>query len=121
MQAWHREARIIERTECTLDRASAELAVLEREIADLASRATDAAARERVEATRAQLRPIALVLRGDSRDPGHVNLPGRINWLTIQVGNYSGRPTKAQSEWIAEYARQAESVVAQLKRVQRVQ
>jgi len=43
-----------------------------------------------------------------------VNLPGRINWLTIQVGNYSGRPTAAQAEWIATYARQTADVVAAL-------
>jgi hypothetical protein len=42
-----------------------------------------------------------------------------VNWLTIQVGNNSGRPTKAQSEWIKTYAAQAEEVakaVAALRR-----
>ena len=63
---------------------------------------------------RGELGAVTLILRGDPRDPGHVNLPGRINWLTIQVGNYSGRPTKAQSEWIHKYAAEADAVVARL-------
>jgi hypothetical protein len=118
MQAWHREARTIERTGCTLDRANADLAGLERRLSDLEARADDAA-RARIAALRQELRPIVLALRGDPRDPGHVNLPGRVNWLTIQVGNYSGRPTAAQSEWIAAYAKQTEAVVAGLEEVKR--
>jgi hypothetical protein len=45
-----------------------------------------------------------------------VNLPGRVNWLTIQVGNYSGRPTAAQLEWIGTYAKQTEEIVRALER-----
>jgi hypothetical protein len=116
MQVWHREARTIERTECIVRRAAADLGAFERELDQVA--ASGGAAREaQVDAIRRELRPIALVLRGDSRDPGHVNLPGRINWLTIQVGNYSGRPTAAQLEWIAIYAKQAEEAVAALGRL----
>jgi hypothetical protein len=115
MRAWHREARVVERTECTLDRANADLAGIDRQLTDLESKATDAAARDRIAALRAELRPVVLALRGDPRDPGHVNLPGRVNWLTIQVGNYSGKPTAAQSEWIAEYAKQTDAIVAKLE------
>jgi hypothetical protein len=60
-----------------------------------------------------------LGLRGDPLDPGHVNLPGRINWLTIQVGNYSGRPTAAQMEWIATYADQTDALVRRFADVKR--
>jgi hypothetical protein len=52
---------------------------------------------------------------GDVRDPGHVNLSGRLNWFTIQVGNYSGPPTAAQWEWIRRYAGQVEEYSAMLK------
>ena len=38
-----------------------------------------------------------------------------MNWLTIQVGNNSGKPTKAQSEWIAKYAADADQVLRALK------
>jgi hypothetical protein len=106
MAAWHQEATVIVQTECALQRASADLGELQRRAAELekGGRTADA------ESLRRQLRPIVLVLRGDARDPGHVNLPGRVNWLTIQVGNNSGRPTRAQSEWIKTYAAQAEEV-----------
>ena len=114
MQAWLTAARTIERTECSLDRAAAELSGLERRFSEMASRPD---AKAQLDDVRRELRPIVLALRGDARDPGHVNLPGRINWLTIQVGNYSGRPTAAQMEWIATYAKQAESVIASLERV----
>ena len=110
MQAWYREASILERTECTLSRAGAMLAELQRRAAELEASGSGEAAR----AVQADLRALTLVLRGDPRDPGHVNLPGRINWLTIQVGNYSGRPTKAQSEWIHKYAAEADAIVARL-------
>lgn len=96
MRAWQQAARTIERTECRLDRAAAALAALERG------------------GSNADLRPLVLALRGDPRDPGHLNLPGRINWLTIQVGNYNGRPTQAQMEWIATYARQTDELLARL-------
>lgn len=118
MRVWQREARTIERSECALARAAGELSAIERELTDL-ERSADAQTRERVENARRELRPVALILRGDPRDPGHVNLPARINWFTIQVGNYSGAPTKAQSEWIAEYGRQTEDVVAKLDALKR--
>ena len=114
MQAWLTAARTIERTECSLDRAAAELSGIERRLSEMESRGGATATKAQIDEVRRELRPIVLALRGDSRDPGHVNLPGRINWLTIQVGNYSGRPTAAQMEWIATYAKQAESVIAAL-------
>ena len=113
-QAWQREARTIERTECTLRRAVASLAVVERQLADAQSRATGAPARDEIARLGRELRPVVLALRGDPTDPGHVNLPGRVNWLTIQVGNNSGRPTAAQAEWIAIYAKQTAEVVSTL-------
>jgi hypothetical protein len=110
MAVWHTEATTIERTECTLARAAADLVVVEQQLAER-ERTANAAARVAIEQARQKLRPIVLALRGDARDLAHVNLPARINWLTIQVGNYSGRPTAAQSTWIAEYARQTQDTV----------
>lgn len=114
MRDWHREATTIERTDCRLDRAVADLAAIDQELTALEGKA-DAQVKDRVAAARRELRPIVLALRGDARDPGHINLPGRLNWLTIQVGNYSGRPTRAQSELIAAYAQQTDTVIASLE------
>ena len=43
-----------------------------------------------------------------------LDLRGRVNWLTIQVGNYSGRPTDAQIEWIARFEGLAEGLFQRL-------
>ena len=69
------------------------------------------------ESRQSELRPVVLALRGDPKDPGHVNLPGRINWLTIQVGNNSGVPTAAQMEWIGKYAEQTAQAIAKLDEI----
>jgi len=113
MSAWEREASTLEHIECTLNAAAGELAALEGRAAELqaTNRAADSSAILR------SLRPVVLALRGDPRDPGHVNLPARVNWLTIQVGKYSGRPTRAQSEWIAKYASETDGIVKLLRTV----
>jgi photosystem II stability/assembly factor-like uncharacterized protein len=110
--AWQRAAHSIENTECTLRRAVADLSAVERQLASADTRADLATLRR-------ELAPIVLALRGDPADSGHVNLPGRITWLTIQVGNYSGRPTAAQQEWIEIYARQTANVVTALDALKR--
>jgi photosystem II stability/assembly factor-like uncharacterized protein len=110
MDVWYASAQKIERTECTLDRAVADLAEVERQIA----LRPDGPEKE---ALRRELRPVVLALRGDAKDPGHVNLPSRLNWLTIQVGNNSGRPTAAQMEWIGKYADQTAAAIAKLEEI----
>ena len=119
MQVWRSEAQKIESMDCRLDRAAAELAGIERQLQDADAKASDPQMKSAIAAVRTELRPIALGLRGDPRDPGHVNLPGRINWLTIQVGNYSGRPTAAQTEWISKYAAQTDALLKRFDEVKR--
>jgi hypothetical protein len=109
-EIWYDMAQKIEKTECTLARALIDLVEVERV---LASRPNDAA----TEALRKELRPVVLALRGDSSDPGHVNLPSRLNWLTIQVGNNSNAPTPAQTEWIGRFSEQAVSAINRLETV----
>ena len=108
---WYSLAQKIEKTDCTLGprpRRSGR-----RSSGDWPSRPADAT----TEALRRELRPVVLALRGDPKDPGHVNLPARLNWLTIQVGNNSGAPTAAQMEWIGKFAEQAASAIARLEAV----
>jgi hypothetical protein len=69
---------------------------------------------------RRDLRPVVLALRGEPRDPEHVNLPARVNWLTIQVGNNSGRPTAAQMEWIGRFADQTSAAVRKLEEIKAI-
>jgi photosystem II stability/assembly factor-like uncharacterized protein len=110
MDIWYGVAQKIEKAECTLQRAVADLVDVERQ---LGSRPADAI----TEAIRRDLRPVVLALRGDPKDPGHVNLPARLNWLTIQVGNNSGAPTEAQMEWVGTFAEQAAHAIAKLEEI----
>ena len=111
MHVWREQAAIVERMDCRADAAAAEVRELD---ARLARMEAEGPSRTEAADARRKLRPLVLALAGDARDPGHVNLPGRINWLTIQVGNYSGRPTPAQMEWIATYSAEVDRAVAAL-------
>ena len=114
MDVWYREARKIEHTECTIRGAAARVRSLDTQLAEFENSASDASLKTAAAAARKELRPILLGFVGDPRDPGHVNLSGRINWLTIQVGNYSGRPTAAQMAWITTFRDQTEQYDTQL-------
>jgi hypothetical protein len=110
-RAWHEQASLVERMECRADAAAAEVRDLDARFAKMIA---DGQSPREAEDFRKRLRPLVLAFVGDARDPGHVNLPGRINWLTIQVGNYSGRPTPAQVQWIATYSADVDRYIRQL-------
>ena len=114
MEAWYSAASTIERAECTVRVALVRLRPLDARLEQLERTSEDPSRRAEAAAVRRALRPVLLGFAGDVRDPGHVNLAGRLNWFTIQVGNYSGPPTAAQSEWIERYARQVEEYAAML-------
>ena len=111
MRAWHEQASLVERMECRADAAAADVRDLDARFAKMIA---DGQSAREAEDFRKRLRPLVLAFVGDARDPGHVNLPGRINWLTIQVGNYSGRPTPAQVQWIATYSADVDRYIRQL-------
>jgi photosystem II stability/assembly factor-like uncharacterized protein len=115
---WHREAAKIERMDCMIDRGSARVRSLDRQLADLVATTSDSGIRADAAGIRTELRPIILGFNGDARDPGHINLSGRVNWLTIQVGNYSGRPTPAQMEWIDRWARMTDEYTRALDAIE---
>ena len=115
MAEWHRAAAMIERAECTVRDALARLQPLDARLAEVERNSGETSIRAEAAAVRDALRPILLGFAGDVSDPGHVNLAGRLNWFTIQVGNYSGRPTAAQWEWIERYARQVAEYSATLE------
>jgi hypothetical protein len=120
MAAWHAAATKIERMECTAAAAETRVSQIDEQLEQLIASDAPAATALRADAQRVrdELRPIVLGLMGDVRDPGHINLPSRVNWLTIQVGNYPGRPTAAQSEWIDRYAAMADDYVARLRAIE---
>jgi len=50
-----------------------------------------------------QLSALRFDLQPHRNDPDHLNLRGKTGWLLKQVRNYTGRPTRAQLEWMAEF------------------
>ena len=120
MEEWYRAATRIERMQCTVVYALAVLQTLDGVLRGQVENSDDASIRAEAAALREALRPILLGFAGDVRDPGHVNLAGRLRWFTIQIGNYSGPPTAAQWEWIERYERQVGEYSPMLEEVLRM-
>ena len=64
-----------------------------------------------------QLHEIDLDLEGSNTDPEHLNLRRRLTWLIDQVGNYTGKPTAAQIEWIGIFESQLNKLMADLNNI----
>jgi hypothetical protein len=114
LAVWYREARKIEQMECRIGGAIAEIRAMEEALDAREEAAPSQGQAAEIAAARRALRPIVLGLSGDVRDPRHGNLAGRVNWLTVQVGNYTGRPTAAQMEWIEKFSNQTDALLNQL-------
>jgi photosystem II stability/assembly factor-like uncharacterized protein len=117
LRAWYQAAHTIEHMECRIAQGIVRLRALQGELDRAERAARTAELRREVAAVRGALRPVVLGLVGDVRDPGHVNVSGRVQWLTIQVGNYTGPPTAAQREWIGRFDEQTDHYVGLLERV----
>ncbi len=112
LDAYYRAVTQIERIECATSEALAKIAAIESQIPGAVTKAPQI--KVDADAVRGDLRAIAVELSGDPREPNHLNLRGKINWLTIQVGNYSGRPTSAQLDWIGRFAADSERLTGRL-------
>lgn len=115
MDAWRAAARKIESMECRLRGAAAGVRAIDARLDRIEASKPGEAVLAHVARVRRELRPVFLAVVGDPRDPGDVNLPGRIRWLAIQVGDYSGRPTPAQGEWIDKFGAQADEALGRLE------
>ena len=120
MEEWYRAATTIEWMQCQVEEVLPRLQQLDRMLEWQVENMDDASIRAEAAAQREVLRPILLGFAGDVRDPGHVNLAGRLRWFTIQVGNYSGPPTAAQWEWIERYERQLMEYAPMLEELRRM-
>jgi hypothetical protein len=111
---YYREVKKIESIECSTSETLGRISALDSQLAAVEGRATDAQLKTSAQAVRRELHDVAADLAGDPREPGRLNLRGKMNWLTIQVGNYSGRPTPAQMEWIGRFGEDRDRLVARL-------
>jgi len=88
---------------------SADAALAERE-----KQAADAASKEKIAAARKSLEAVRDKIQSPPQDPDHLNLRGKLTWLLRQVRNCTGRPTKAQSEYIGIFDGQLQSALKEL-------
>jgi photosystem II stability/assembly factor-like uncharacterized protein len=119
LDVYYREVKRIETMDCSTTQALSQIQSLDSQLANLDRTVADAEIKAEAAAVRKELRAIAVELSGDPRDPEHLNLRGKLNWLTIQVGGYSGRPTNAQIEWIGRFNDQLDKLLTQLDGVKR--
>ncbi|MGH9935530.1 MAG: hypothetical protein ACREAM_04735, partial [Blastocatellia bacterium] len=112
-----RENRRLAAMQCAIAGALNQLQTLDAQLSKLAQSNTDtgadAAIKSEAAALQSELKTIAAGLGGDPRNPDQPNLRGKLNWLVIQVGGYSGRPTNAQLEWISRYHAQLDRLLEQ--------
>ena len=111
---YYREVKKIESIECSTSAALGRITSLDAQLTGVEDRGAGAEINAAAQAVRKELHDVAADLAGDPREAGRLNLRGKINWLTIQVGNYSGRPTPAQMEWIGRFGADRDRLLARL-------
>src|SRR5262245_18790286 len=114
-----RENRRLAAMQCAIAGALNQLQTIDAQLSKLAQSGADAATKGEAAALQSELKTIAAGLGGDPRNPDHPNIRGKLNWLVIQVGGYSGRPTNAQLEWISRYNSQLDQLLAQFAAARR--
>lgn len=114
LDIYYGELKKIESIECSTSQATLRIDTIDVQLAQLEGTASAVPFKGDVDTVRRELRAVAVELNGDPREPDHLNLRGKINWLTIQVGGYSGRPTPAQIDWIGRFSAERDRLVAQL-------
>ncbi|MHB8095027.1 MAG: WD40/YVTN/BNR-like repeat-containing protein [Candidatus Aminicenantales bacterium] len=86
------------------------------QIAGLEGRIADRAIRTRAADLRRELGAIREELKPDPRFPEHLNLDNKILTLRQQVEDCTGKPTRAQSEWMETFDRQLGELLSRLEK-----
>lgn len=117
--AHYRETKRVEGMQCSITQTLNQIQSLDGQLVNVEKTVSDAAIKAEAAAVRKELNAIAADLGAGSRAEDRLNLRGKLNWFTIQVGNYSGRPTDAQIEWIGRFNDELNKLVNQFNGVQR--
>jgi len=100
-----------------IEEALARIQQKESQLAQMEEQAADSRTKQRIAATRQALRELRNKLQPPRLEPENLNLRGKLNWLLRQVRNYTGRPTKAQSEYIEIFSHQVYQVLSDIEAV----
>jgi hypothetical protein len=116
LQMYAREVRAIESIECSTSQALSRIQTIGAQVRRLDT-GSDSVIREAATTVARELRAIEVEFAGGSDAPNALNLRGKINWLRIQVGGYTGRPTPAQHDWIARFSADRDRLARDLQHV----
>lgn len=97
--------------QCSIDQAMARITSLNRQLSD---ERIPANLHSQAAQLKTGLQAIGVDLSPDPRDPEHLNLRGKIAWMSTQVQNYTGRPTQVQLEYTANFEQQLQPLLQRL-------
>ncbi len=117
MDAYYTEVKKLYGMECSISGALSKISSVDAQMGAIAPQLTDAQVKAIAADLARQLHTIEADLEPPAADPEHLNLRRRLNWLVNQVQNYSGKPTKAQVEWIAIFEAQLKPLLMELNNV----
>jgi len=121
--AHYRAVRRLMRMQHAIGAARDQIQAIDRQIVDLKKRVSEEAIIEQANAVQDELEAIEYQFDVPDRlwettaEDGIINLQGRVGWLVRQMGEYTGRPTAAQAEWVDTFDRQLDTVLATLDAV----
>lgn len=117
LAAYYEAVKNLVRMQFQIGEALHSIQEVSRQLAGLRERLTDSALEERTEKLSAKLSTIRDKLQPPRQSPENINLRGKISWLLRQVRGNTGRPTRAQAEWIGIFDKQLEQVLEELREV----
>jgi photosystem II stability/assembly factor-like uncharacterized protein len=117
LDAYYTEVKRLYGMQCSIDGALGKIASIHSQMAALTPQVTAEEIKSLAADLRKQVDAIEVDLEPRPNDPEHLNLRRRLTWLVDQVQNYSGRPTKAQVEWIGIFETQLKKVLLDLNTV----
>ena len=114
---YEKAVRRMDRMTADMDEALFRIQKAERQMAAAEQKAVEGGLRQRISDSRKALQAVRDKLQPPANNPENLNLRAKLNWLSRQVRNSTGRPTKAQAEWIDIFDGQCREVLAELEGV----
>lgn len=115
--AYYTEVKRLYGMQCSIDTALNQIHSIDAQMSAISPKLTVEEVKSLAMDLKKRLGTIEADLEPPAKDPEHLNLRRRLTWLVDQVQNYSGRPTKAQIEWIGIFEAQLKKLILELNSV----
>ncbi|HUJ31029.1 MAG TPA: hypothetical protein VLY23_07090 [Candidatus Acidoferrum sp.] len=117
MAEYYKAMQRLEKMQVSIARSLERIRRIDAQVYEMEKTWSDADAIQMGKNVQQELATVRDDLRPPRYFPEHLNLASRVNQLAEEVGNYSGRPTVAQEEYIGVFEGQVRGVVARLNEV----